>query len=35
MEEEAPPQSLSHCHHAPEALARWQGYFRIISKGYL
>ncbi len=22
--EEAPPQSLSFCHHAPEALARWQ-----------
>ncbi len=24
MREEAPPQSLSFCHHAPEALARWQ-----------
>ncbi len=22
--EEAPPQSLSFCHHAPVALARWQ-----------
>ncbi len=22
--EEAPPQSLSFCHHAPEVLARWQ-----------
>ncbi len=22
--EEAPPKSLSFCHHAPEALARWQ-----------
>ncbi len=21
---EAPPKSLSFCHHAPEALARWQ-----------
>ncbi len=24
LREEAPPQSLSFCHHAPEALARWQ-----------
>ncbi len=24
LREEAPPQSLSFCHHAPEALAGWQ-----------
>ncbi len=24
LREEAPPQSLSFCRHAPEALARWQ-----------
>ncbi len=24
LREEAPPQSLSFCHHAPEAPARWQ-----------
>ncbi len=24
LRDEAPPQSLSFCHHAPEALARWQ-----------
>ncbi len=24
LREEALPQSLSFCHHAPEALARWQ-----------
>ncbi len=24
LREEAPPQSLSFCHHAPEALAKWQ-----------
>ncbi len=24
LREEAPPKSLSFCHHAPEALARWQ-----------
>ncbi len=24
LREETPPQSFSFCHHAPEALARWQ-----------
>ncbi len=24
LREEAPPKSISFCHHAPEKLARWQ-----------
>ncbi len=31
LREEAPPQSLSFCHHAPEALARWQSTEKMVT----
>ncbi len=31
LREEAPPQSLSFCHHAPEALARWQWNEKMVT----
>ncbi len=29
--EEAPPKSLGFCHHAPEALARWQQIEKMVT----